>query len=138
METEIPLPALEEVEPAPGIRDLGHAKVALVTTGGLVPRGNPDGIKSYLSTHFGTYGLESKEHLTADEFESVHGGFFTAAVNEDPNRLIPLDVLRDAGARRVPGRAARVFLFHHGQRHAHRDSREHGPRHRGVTGGGRR
>jgi glycine reductase len=96
METEIPLPALEEVEPAPGIRDLGHAKVALVTTGGLVPRGNPDGIKSYLSTHFGAYGLESKEHLTADEFESVHGGFFTAAVNEDPNRLIPLDVLRDA------------------------------------------
>ena len=96
METEIPLPALEEVEPAPGIRDLGHAKVALVTTGGLVPRGNPDGIKSYLSTHSGAYGLESKEHLTADEFESVHGGFFTAAVNEDPNRLIPLDVLRDA------------------------------------------
>ena len=96
METEIPLPALEEVEPAPGIRDLGHAKVALITTGGLVPRGNPDGIKSYLSTHFGAYGLESKEHLTADEFESVHGGFFTAAVNEDPNRLIPLDVLRDA------------------------------------------
>ena len=96
METEIPLPALEEVEPAPGIRDLGHAKVALVTTGGLVPRGNPDGIKSYLSTHFGAYGLESKEHLTADEYESVHGGFFTAAVNEDPNRLIPLDVLRDA------------------------------------------
>ncbi len=96
METEIPLPALEEVEPAPGIRDLGHAKVALITTGGLVPRGNPDGIKSYLSTHFGAYGVESKEHLTADEFESVHGGFFTAAVNEDPNRLIPLDVLRDA------------------------------------------
>lgn len=96
METEIPLPALEEVEPAPGIRDLGHAKVALVTTGGLVPRGNPDGIKSYLSTHFGAYGVESKEHLTADDYESVHGGFFTAAVNEDPNRLIPLDVLRDA------------------------------------------
>ena len=96
METEIPLPALEEVAPAPGIRDLRHAKVALVTTGGLVPRGNPDGIKSYLSTHFGAYGLESKEHLTADEFESVHGGFFTAAVNDDPNRLIPLDVLREA------------------------------------------
>ena len=95
METEIPLPAFEEVSAAPGIRDLGHAKVALVTTGGLVPRGNPDGIKSYLSTHFGAYNLESKEHLTADEFESVHGGFFTAAVNEDPNRLIPVDVLRE-------------------------------------------
>ena len=96
METEIPLPPFQEVAPAPGIRDLGHAKIALVTTGGLVPRGNPDGIKSYLSTHFGTYGLESREHLAADDFESVHGGFFTAAVNEDPNRLIPLDVLRDA------------------------------------------
>ena len=96
METEIPLPPFQEVAPAPGIPDLGRAKIALVTTGGLVPRGNPDGIKSYLSTHFGTYGLESREHLAADDFESVHGGFFTAAVNEDPNRLIPLDVLRDA------------------------------------------
>ena len=96
METEIPLPPFQEIEPAPGIRDLGHAKVALVTTGGLVPRGNPDGIKSYLSTHFGAYGMESREHLAADDFESVHGGFFTAAVNEDPNRLIPLDALRDA------------------------------------------
>ena len=96
METEIPLPPFQEVEAAPGIRDLGGAKIALVTTGGLVPRGNPDGIKSYLSTHFGSYHLESKEHLAGDDFESVHGGFFTAAVNEDPNRLIPLDVLRDA------------------------------------------
>ncbi len=96
METEIPLPPFQEVAAAPGIPDLGHARIALVTTGGLVPRGNPDGIKSYLSTHFGAYGMESRQHLAADEFESVHGGFFTAAVNEDPNRLIPLDVLRDA------------------------------------------
>ena len=96
LETEIPLPPFQEVAAAPGIPDLGHAKIALVTTGGLVPRGNPDGIKSYLSTHFGAYHVESKQHLAADEFESVHGGFFTAAVNEDPNRLIPLDVLRDA------------------------------------------
>jgi len=96
METEIPLPPFQEVEAAPGIQDLGHAKIALVTTGGLVPRGNPDGIKSYLSTHFGAYHVESREHLAADDYESVHGGFFTAAVNEDPNRLIPLDALRDA------------------------------------------
>ena len=96
METEIPLPPFQEVAAAPGIGDLGHAKIALVTTGGLVPRGNPDGIKSYLSTHFGAYDLREHERLTGDEFESVHGGFFTAMVNEDPNRLIPLDVLRDA------------------------------------------
>ena len=96
LETEIPLPPFQEVAAAPGIPDLGHAKIALVTTGGLVPRGNPDGIKSYLSTDFGAYHLESKDHLAAAEFESVHGGFFTAAVNEDPNRLIPLDALRDA------------------------------------------
>ncbi len=96
METEIPLPAFQEVAPAPGIRDLGHAKIALVTTGGLVPRGNPDGIKSYLSTHFGAYDMTERERLTGEEFESVHGGFFTAMVNEDPNRLIPLDALRQA------------------------------------------
>lgn len=95
IETEIPLPALEEVPPAPGVRDIRKAKVALVTTGGLVPRGNPDRIKSYLSTSYGAYDLADIGDLTGDAFESVHGGFFTAAVNEDPDRLLPVDVLRD-------------------------------------------
>jgi glycine reductase len=94
-ETEIPLPILEEISPAPGLRDMRKAKVALVTTGGLVPRGNPDGIKSYLSTSYGAYDLTDVKDLTGDAFESVHGGFFTAAVNEDPDRLLPVDVVRD-------------------------------------------
>lgn len=94
-ETEIPLPNLEQVPPAPGVRDIRKAKVALVTTGGLVPRGNPDGIKSYLSTDYGAYDLTNIKDLTGDVFESIHGGFFTAAVNEDPDRLLPVDVLRE-------------------------------------------
>ncbi len=94
-ETEIPLPVIEDVPPAPRVRDIRKAKLALVTTGGLVPRGNPDGIKSYRSTGYGAYDLADKKDLTTDAFESIHGGFFTAAVNEDPDRLLPVDVLRD-------------------------------------------
>jgi glycine reductase len=91
--TETPLPILEEIPAAPSVRDIRKARVALVTTGGLVPRGNPDGIKSYLSTGYGVYNLAGIMDLTGTAFESVHGGFFTAAVNEDPDRLLPVDVL---------------------------------------------
>lgn len=94
-ESEIPLPAFEAVPRAPGVRDIRKARVALVTTGGLVPRGNPDGIRSYLSTSYGAYDLAGIEDLTGEAFESVHGGYLTAAVNEDPDRLLPVDVLRE-------------------------------------------
>jgi len=94
-ETEIPLPVLDAVPPAPAIRALREARVALVTSGGLVPRGNPDRLKSYLSTTYGTYSVAGMDDLGGEAFESVHGGFLTAAVNEDPDRLVPVDVLRD-------------------------------------------
>jgi len=33
--------------------------------------------------------------LTPDRFEAFHGGFYTAFVNQDPNRLVPLDAVCD-------------------------------------------
>jgi glycine reductase len=32
--------------------------------------------------------------MSADEWESVHRGFFTGIVNENPNYILPLHVLR--------------------------------------------
>lgn len=33
--------------------------------------------------------------MPAGEFQSIHGGFSTVKANEDPNRILPLDVARE-------------------------------------------
>lgn len=93
--TEVPLPSFDDVPPAAPVSDIGRAKVALVTTAGIVPRGNPDRLTSYHSTRWGAYSMAGIDDLRGDALESVHGGFLTAAVNEDPDRMLPVDVLRD-------------------------------------------
>ena len=75
--------------------DLRRAKIALFTTGGLVPVGNPDKIKQAFATSYGVYEITGLEALKKGEFESIHGGYDTTFVSSDPHRLVPLDVLRD-------------------------------------------
>ena len=36
--TEFPMPDFDRVDPNPAVKDLAHAKIALVTSGGIVPR----------------------------------------------------------------------------------------------------
>lgn len=86
--TEIPLRADEKVAPAPAIQDPSKIKFGLITTGGLVPKGNPDKIRQYSATSYGTYDIDPAT-FTAENYESVHGGYDTTLVNENPQRLIP-------------------------------------------------
>ncbi len=58
--------------------------------------------------------------LAAGRYESVHGGFDVTAANADPNRLVPLDVVRDARARGPHRPAPRHLLHDHRERHARR------------------
>jgi len=44
--TEYPMPNFDRVEPNKAVVDLSSAKLALVTSGGIVPKGNPDHIES--------------------------------------------------------------------------------------------
>ena len=94
-ETEVPHRGFEQVSPAPPVQDLRHAKIALFTTGGLVPMGNPDKIKQAFATSFGVYDITGLDALKKGKFESIHGGYDTTFVSDDPHRLVPLDVLRD-------------------------------------------
>ena len=41
VETELPLPTFEKVDPAPPLKDLSQSTIILATEGGLVPRGIP-------------------------------------------------------------------------------------------------
>ncbi len=91
-QTEIVFPDLDAVTPAHAITDLRTATIALVTEGGLVPKENPDNIESARASRWGRYRIDD---LAPSRFQSIHRGFDTTFVNEDPNRLLPVDVMKE-------------------------------------------
>lgn len=94
-ETEVPLSTYEQIPPAPALQDLSHARLALVTEGGLVPKGNPDRIRHVWASNWAAYSMEGQQEFSAGAYEGVHGGFDRTWVDEDPDRLLPLDILRE-------------------------------------------
>jgi glycine reductase len=93
--SEVPRPAFPGV-PAPRlVKTLEGATIALVTDGGLVPRGNPDGIEALNATRYGAYSIEGKTSLEAAQYDNPHRGYDTSWVKQDPHRLVPVDVARE-------------------------------------------
>lgn len=94
--TEYPMPDFDRVPIAEPIKDMKNAKIALVTSGGIVPKHNPDHIESSSASKFGTYHLKGDEMtLTEAGYETAHGGYDPTYANKYPNRVLPVDVLRD-------------------------------------------
>jgi len=108
--TEVPLPKYNRVSPSAPIPDLTSATIALVTDGGLVPKGNPDKIESLAATKFGIYPIENLEDLRGMACEVNHVGYDSRYVSEDPNRLVPLDVMRSLEKEGVIGKLHENFL----------------------------
>jgi glycine reductase len=101
--TELPIHAAEMVSPAPPLGELGRATVALITTGGLVPKGNPDRLNAASSRRWYRYSIEGLDALTAEDFDCVHRGFYTAIVKQNPNYILPLHVVRGLERERAIG-----------------------------------
>ena len=99
--SEVLIQQYETVPPPKPVDDLGTITLGLVTSGGLVPRGNPDHQVSGNAQQAFRYSLDGITELALDEWESVHGGFNTKYLNtKNPNYVLPLPVLRqleDAG-----------------------------------------
>jgi len=93
--TEFPMPNFDRVEANPAIKDMSKAKIAIVTSGGIVPHGNPDHIESSSAQKYGKYDIEGIYDLKEGEFETAHGGHDPVYANLDADRVIPVDVLRD-------------------------------------------
>jgi glycine reductase len=92
--TEVVMPFREPI-PIPRLnKPLAEAKLALVTDGGLVPKGNPDKMVPTNSTTFKSYSVEGKDRLDALDYEVSHQGYNNAFVLQNPNRLVPLDAAR--------------------------------------------
>lgn len=93
--SELPIPAQDLVPIAPPIKDLTKAKIAIVTTGGIVPVDNPDRIQSASATRWGKYDISGVDRLEAGVYKTIHAGFDPAAADADPNVIVPLDALRE-------------------------------------------
>jgi len=109
-ETELPMPVFDQVDPAPAIKDLSKATIALCTSGGIIPQGNPDGIQSASAQKWGKYNVSELDSLNAPDFYSTHGGYDTAYANENPNRVVPLDILREYEKEGVIGKVYDWFF----------------------------
>jgi glycine reductase len=94
-ESEMPPATFTPVPMPPGVKDLRRAKIMLITDGGLVPKGNPDKIQGSAATRWGSYSLAGRDRLKGEDYEISHGGYDPQFVRQDPDRLVPLDVMRE-------------------------------------------
>lgn len=108
--TEYPMPVFDRVDPLPAIKDISKVKVAVVTSGGIVPQGNPDRIESSSATKYGIYDITGMDSMSKKDFMTIHGGYDRAFVTENPNLVIPLDVLRDLEREGIIGELCNYFV----------------------------
>jgi len=73
---------------------MAEATLALVTEGGLVPKGNPDRLESTRGSKYLKYSINGRDDFKRGEFEAMHTGYDTAVVDQDPDRIVPLDAMR--------------------------------------------
>lgn len=104
--TEVPMPVKEIIPPSRLTKPINEATVALVTDGGLVPKGNPDRMVPVNSVKFAQYSINGKDSLAPEDYEVRHQGYDNTYVLEDPNRLVPVDSMRWMEKK---GRIGRLF-----------------------------
>jgi glycine reductase len=74
----------------------------------VVPWGNPDGFKTYRNTFWRKYNVAELKTMESGRWEAVHGGYNTAAMNQNPHHGVPLDALRSL---EVGGRIGKGKLY---------------------------
>ena len=109
-ESEMVPTAFAPVPMPPSVKDLTKAKIMLITDGGLVPKGNPDKIQGSVATRWGSYSIAGCDDLKGEDYEISHGGYDPQFVRQDPDRLVPLDVMRQLEKEGVIGELYEEFL----------------------------
>jgi glycine reductase len=62
-----------------------------------------------MATKFGAYSLEGLTAMDAESFNVAHGGYDNSLVQANPNRLLPLDAMRELEAEGIIGAVAPIF-----------------------------
>lgn len=92
-DSEIPIYEIKAVMPARAIsKPLSEAKIMLVTTGGVVPVGNPDKLAGCNPNYWFKYSFGGLQKLTSKTHQTVHLGYAGNWVNQNPNWMLPLDL----------------------------------------------
>ena len=107
--TEYPMPDFDRVEPNAAVKDLKSATIALVTSGGIVPKDNPDRIESSSASKYGEYDISGVNDLTDATYETAHGGYDPVYANADADRVLPVDVMRDYEKEGIIGKLHNKF-----------------------------
>jgi len=110
LESEMVPATFERIPMPPRVKDLKRAKLMLVTDGGLVPKGNPDKIQGSAATRWGSYSIKNCDDLKSDDYEISHGGYDPQFVRQDPDRLVPLDVVRELEKEGMIGKLCDEFI----------------------------
>lgn len=92
--SELPLEVWDDAPPAPPLEHVNDRNIAVVTTSGVVPYGNPDKFKTYRNTYWRKYNVAELKELEPGKWEAVHGGYNVAYMNQNPHYGVPLDALR--------------------------------------------
>lgn len=103
-DTELPMPAFDRVPANPAVKEISKATIALVTSGGIVPKGNPDRIESSSASKFGKYNIAGVTDLTAETYQTAHGGYDPVYANQDADRVLPVDIMRELEAEGIIGK----------------------------------
>jgi glycine reductase len=101
--SELVVETFEPVPPPAPLHAPAATLFALVTEAGLVRRGNPDRLPAAGATHWARYSIAAMERLLPGEWDAVHGGYDNTAALQDPNRVVPLDALRELERQGVIG-----------------------------------
>lgn len=113
-EPEVPIPSYTSPTPAPPVKDVSKANIALVSAGCLIPRGNPDNLAPGFATSFGGYSIKDIDRLCSDGYRTHHMGFRLNYTNEDPQRLLPMDVMRDLEKEGIIGKLNDTYYTYAG------------------------
>lgn len=108
--TEIPVLLPERVRPAMPIADPSKAVIGLVTTGGLIPKGNPDRQVSSRPDKYLCYSVGGQTTLDPHDWEAFHGGYFNGTARENPNYILPLKPMRILESQGVVGKVHPVIF----------------------------
>jgi len=92
--SELAMEIWDDTPPAPPLARVKDRNIALVTTSGVVPWGNPDKFKTYRNTYWRKYNIAELKALEPGKWEAVHGGYNVAYMNQNPHYGVPLDALR--------------------------------------------
>ena len=108
-QTEYEMPVFKKIPPAAPVKDMKKAVIAVISSGGVVPLGNPDHIRVSSADSFGSYDMSNIMDLTPENYESVHGGYDRAMATLDPDCVVPIDELRRLEKEKVFARLHPVY-----------------------------